>query len=169
MTGKIYAVMWLDPGKTTGIASYLADADNFQSGQLDFLGTCQTLERWATSRYILLKLGWEKYIVTGGRRTGLPEYSYEVIGVAKWMCSRYGIEPLPSVPSSARIVASHAMLKKVGWYAPGNGHANDAAQHLLAYYLRTRTLPSQLHEKLFTHQDHPGMLDTAPQEVIMNE
>ena len=35
--------------------------------------------------------------------------------------------------------ATDDKLRRLGWYKPGKGHANDAARHLLLWFAKHRT------------------------------
>jgi hypothetical protein len=143
-------VVWLDPGKMTGWAS-MDEYGNFSSGQSNFEDMAGAIESWCVIFGPALWLGWERYNVTqGGGKTGTPEYSLEMIGVAKWLCYHHGVTTLKAMPSSARKLGDELKLKRLGWRRPGMVHANDAASHLLAWALREKRLPQRLLDLLFT-------------------
>lgn len=135
-------VLWLDPGKVTGHASYVLPDGPFMSGELEFQDVGNQLEFMTSSYGQTLTLGWETFIVTP--KSG-PDahYALEVIGVARWLGQKYSVELLPPVPASSRSLAGLQKLKRIGWFKPGKGHANDAAQHLLAWLIKTRQLPTE--------------------------
>lgn len=143
-------VVWLDPGKTTGIA-WLETDGFFGSDQFDFLGLGEWLIHYTIMFGTSMHLGWEMYVITGGGgRFGTAGYSLETIGMVKWLthCARTTV--LDPQPSSARKLGDDDKLKQLGWYKPGKRHANDAANHLLSHLLRTRSLPPDLTKRLFT-------------------
>ena len=142
-------LVWLDPGLTTGIAWF--NGERFDSCQLIF----QDVGVWLTSHLLGLRerahVGWEHYVVTGGGgRFGTPAPSLETIGMTRWICHEHGATILPAQPSSARKLGGDDKLKRLRWYKPGKRHANDAANHLLSYLLRTHSLPPELAGRLFT-------------------
>lgn len=143
-------VIWLDPGKMTGWAMF-EDMVTFSSGQADFDGIDDMINMWCGLMRDELWLGWERYLVTqGGGRSGSPEYSLEVIGATKSACRRNNVTVLQPMPSASRKLGDDLKLQRLGWRQPGMRHANDAANHLLAWLLREKRLPTHLTQKLFT-------------------
>lgn len=143
-------IVWTDPGQTTGAAWYDMELSVFGSGQYDL----DDLRRKLTAlRGIFgdrMALGWELYISTsGGARTGTPTPSNKAIGMMQSLADEQGIVLLKPQPSSARNLGSVTFLRRLGWYKPGKGHANDAAQHLLAHLIRQRPMHEPIREKLF--------------------
>lgn len=150
MIGDSTAIVWLDPGKLTGWARLDAE-ETFLSGQEEFNRMDELIDHWTAIGGPGLWLGWEMYIVTpGGGSVGTAHYSLEMIGAARSACRRHGTTVLRAMPSSARKLGDDAKLRKLGWYRPGHRHANDAANHLLAFLLRERLLPGHLARSLFT-------------------
>lgn len=146
MTERQDVVCWLDPGLTTGLAWWDPETWKFFSGQYlpdDLLPTLADLASNVPGR---LAVGTEKYLVTP-RGRGIPKYSLEIIGQVQGMADQGLFTLLPSMPSSARMLGNVQMLRRLGWYKPGKGHANDAAMHTLAYLLRERKLPRELIKK----------------------
>ena len=147
---RCQGLVWLDPGKLTGWAM-LDNQDGFHSGQEDFAGIDDLVNAWGRMFGVTLWLGWEMYIVTqGGGRSGDPAYSLEVIGAVKSACRRHLVHTLSPMPSAARKLGGDDKLKRVGWYTPGKRHANDAANHLLAYLLREGAITTTMKDQLFT-------------------
>lgn len=160
--GERTFVVWLDPGKVTGVAHYdLTDA-SFISGQMEV----DDLRLYFTEALIpafgdRLTIGWEMFLNTsGGSRTSDPAYSNAVIGVVRSIATEYGIPLLKPQPSSARKLGSAVMLRRLGWYRAGQGHANDAAQHLLADLLKRSPMPHEIRTKLFPGYTPRGTLTT---------
>lgn len=147
--GAYSAVVWLDPGKLTGWAM-LDSTDTFLSGQEDFDHIDDLVNGWAALAGPGLWIGWEMYLVTtGGGKTGIPRYSFEVIGAAKSACRRHSATMLKPMPSSSRKLGDDPKLKRMGWWKPNHRHANDAANHLLAWALRENMLPVEYKDRLF--------------------
>ncbi len=139
--------IWLDPGKTTGWA-YLTENYSFHSGQLDFMQLGSQLEMSCSIHGSALWLGWEDFIITP--RTAAmhgSEFALEVIGMTRYIAQKYECTLLPPCSPSGRELGSLQKLRRLGWYTPGKPHANDAAQHLLAYALRDHLLPDDLLSK----------------------
>lgn len=142
-------VVWLDPGLTTGWAS-LYGGQSFESGQGSFTEVGDMLDAHGNLYQEDLAIGWEQYIVTpGGGIAGTANPPIEVIGMAKWIGYWHNATTLTPVPSSFRLPASTQMLKKLGWYRPGQEHANQAARHLLAWMFREKLLTVKQHLALF--------------------
>jgi hypothetical protein len=145
-------VVWLDPGLTTGWATYDLSQHEFKSGQGDLFATGTRLTSLAKWYRGGLAVGWERYLVLPGSGgiTGTAEPSLETIGMARWICLSHGVTVLDPVPSAMRKLGGDDKLRRLSWYHPGQRHANDAANHLLSWFLRSGTLPGHLHGQLFT-------------------
>lgn len=142
-------VVWADPGLTTGLAWYDMTADRFGSGQYDLDDLRRKLQDLAVYADRMV-LGYEQFIVTsGGARSSTPVHSHRVIQVLDAFAAGGEIPLAVPQPSSARALGSVVYLRRLGWYKPGRGHANDAAQHLLADLLKRHPIPSQVRGKLF--------------------
>jgi hypothetical protein len=134
------ALIWLDPGETTGYAILTPD-HQFACGQSQGLYATGvwldgTLRRYRAGAHI----GWEAYRVLGAR-SAESTVGLRVMGVAQWLAMEYGSRILPEVSSEMRTPASPATLKRLGWYEKGMPHAMDASRHLLAYLMRTGLAP----------------------------
>jgi hypothetical protein len=146
-------VIWVDPGQTTGWASYDRGRDVFLSGQELFVPFGELLT--ATVRFLNhdVMIGWERFLVAG-RRAGEPKYSMEVIGMIKWIARDCTL--LTPTASASRSMASPAILKRLGWWNRGHGHANDAAQHLLTWYTDDKSRLTPRMEQAFRDDLHEG-------------
>lgn len=154
-------VVWADPGLMTGLAWYDVPADDFQSGQYGPEDLVRKLDQLAKGRRRRLLLGYEKFIATsGGRKTSSSEYSQRAIRVLDDWAFTAEVPVLRSQPSSARNLGQVVWLRRLGWYKPGKGHANDAAQHLLADLLRRQPMPHAIRSKLFPGYTARGNLAT---------
>lgn len=144
-------IVWLDPGQTTGLASYDLVTGNFVSWQYSH----EDLEhRFVQDLFPLYRdrmvIGYERYIVTsGGLKTSTPRHAIEAITIVRLLAAGADVPVLKPQPSSARKLGSPVMLRRLGWYKPGKVHANDASQHLLSHLLKMRPMPSAIREKLF--------------------
>lgn len=149
MSSKTF-IVWLDPGKTTGFACYDMERGTFRSEQYERDDLVRQLDALYPMVGLRMAVGWEKFIHTsGGSRTSSPEHADEAIGAVRGWSREHPVELLKPQPSSARKLGSAVMLRRLGWYKPGNGHANDAAQHLLADLLKRRPMPHEIRTKLF--------------------
>lgn len=144
-------VVWADPGLMTGLAWYDLEADEFHSDQYtpdDLRRKLDDLGRLASDRMLL---GYEQFIVTsGGPRTSTPEHAHRAIQILTGFAKEYAHVLLAKPqPSSARKLGNAVFLRRLGWYKPGRGHANDAAMHLLADLLRRQPMPAPVRGRLF--------------------
>ncbi len=154
-------VTWLDPGKTTGGATYDCATGEFASWQHEDDGYVEELDRLIVRYGTRLAVGYEMYIVTAaGPRSGTPKYSQGVISNVRDMAQHGMFSLLKPVPSSARFLGGPVLLRRLGWHKPGKVHANDAAMHTLAYLLRTPPIPANI-RKLFTGYEF-GCYDQRP-------
>lgn len=150
MSDRQNVIVWLDPGKLTGVASWDEEAGAFFSWQYEIDDLVKRLKAMAVLYEGRMSLGWEKYIITsGGVRTGDPSYSRNAISQVSVLADDGLFDVLPSMPSSSRALGSPALLNRLGWRKPGKVHANDAAQHLLAYLLKQRPMSAHVRHKLF--------------------
>lgn len=146
--------LYTDPGMTTGWASF--SELGFKSGQHDFDGICSYLERLTSYHGPNLHIGWEDFIITS--KTYIKKeshWSMEVIGVIRWLAHKHGCKLLPTYTSSTLLPKGNEQLKRMGWYAVGMGHANDAAQHLMHYMMYDKKLPSNLLDRLLERDVEP--------------
>lgn len=135
----------LDPGKTTGFVTYDRELDEYIPYELNFKDTCAKLMTApAASLEGGLLLAAEGFIITPqtAKNTQAP-WSLELIGVTRMVSEVYLQRPLIiQQPSAAKRFSTDTRLKRMGWYRPGKGHANDGGRHLLLL-LATRGLLSQ--------------------------
>lgn len=137
----VKAVLALDPGKTTGWAQFILDGQSYQCGQTTFTETCAMIEEQTGGWGDRLLLVSESFIINMAtvKNTQAP-WSLELIGVARYFAmTRCHRDLALQMPSSAKGFASDDRLRKLGWYVPGQGHAMDAARHLILA-LATRKL-----------------------------
>jgi hypothetical protein len=161
-------VIWYDPGKTTGYALYNLDTDSFASGQYGENDEMMIprLRDLASLVYSPeeVAVGYEKYLTVGGPRGGSPKHSLPVIGRIEEAVRECGYTMLPSQPSSARMLGGPVMLRRMGWYKPGQPHANDAAMHTLAMLMKIKPMPYAVRKKLFPGYT-PGATISASAEA----
>lgn len=129
-------VLALDPGKTTGVATYDLRTGEFESSQLDYDGVCQLMMKVASEAPHIDLVSEDFVITVQTAKNTQATWSLELIGVARMVSRMYGGQDLIlQMPANAKRMMSDDMLKLIGWHKPGQGHANDAARHLGLYLL----------------------------------
>lgn len=143
-------IVWADIGLLTGLAWYDRDKDVFDSGQYNYADLRTQLELLDHSAGGRMALGYERFITTsGGPRGSTPEHAYRAQQVLDDFARTAMVPVLTPQPSSARKLGQVVYLRRLGWHKPGKGHANDAAQHVLAHLLKLRPMPKSIQGKLF--------------------
>lgn len=144
-------VVWADPGLLTGLAWYDLETDAFHSGQYTPDDLRRKLDGLGQLHADRMALGYESFVHTsGGPRTSSPEHAHRAIQILSGFAKEYAsVQLLKPQPSSARKLGSVVFLRRLGWHKPGRGHANDAAQHLLADLLRRQPMPAAVRGRLF--------------------
>lgn len=143
-------IAWFDPGLTTGAAVYDITADAFHSGQHDYVSLTRQLQEMHDTYGGRLAVGWELYVQTPRPRPGSKAaYSQRAIALIDEACQQHGTPVLKCQPSSARMAKSTAVfLRRLGWYRPGQQHANDAACHLFRHIVRMHPVPENVRKHL---------------------
>src|ERR1700722_3515069 len=155
--------LWFDPGLLTGVCAVdSGTGDLLYLDEHDLLRTGQMLE-WGVQTFhgpkplidgmTLLtgvQVGWESYRIMKGPQTQAP-WSLEVIGALKYQALKHGYKILEPAAPAERLVCTPKMLKDIGWYpkVKGKKDALSAAQHTVAWWLRTDTLPEQYTEAIY--------------------
>jgi hypothetical protein len=88
-----------------------------------------------------LSVGWEKFTIHAKTPAADAHHAIEMIGVARRAALIHGCPILSPAAPGDRNVATMAKLKALGWWVPGKDDAQSAAQHALAWMLRTNNLP----------------------------
>lgn len=143
---ELDVIAWYDPGLTTGSAIYDIAADHFRSWQSthdELPGNVRHLHDTYGDR---LAVGWELYIQTPRPRPGSEaKHSVKAITLITEICETYDIPVIKGQPSSARMAKSTVVfLRRLGWYRPGQQHANDAACHLFRHLIRMKPVPENV-------------------------
>lgn len=143
-------IVWADLGLLTGLAWYDLEKDVFASGQYNYQDLRKKLYDLADACDSRMVVGYEKFIVTsGGPRTSTPEHALRAEQVIKDFSREWSIPLTTPQPSSARKLGQVVYLRRLGWYRPGLGHANDAAQHVLSAVMKMHPMPKSIRQKLF--------------------
>jgi hypothetical protein len=154
-------IVWSDPGLLTGLAWYDVETGDFGSGQYGPEDLSRKLVQLSEARTGRMVVGYERFISTsGGARTSSPKYSHHAISVIEDFAYTAQVPVLKPQPSSARKLGNVIWLRRLGWYKPGKGHANDAAQHLLSDLLKRQPVPHGIRTKLFPDYTPRGTLAT---------
>lgn len=158
MTAEPTFIVWLDPGLVTGMACYDLEEENFLSWQYELVDLRRRFEVLIPAFGHRMAVGWEMFLNVGGPRSSTPGPSNQAIGLVRTLVEESGtnVSLLKPQPSSARALGQTVFLKRLGWHKPNQGHANDAAQHLLAYLLKQRPMPSSIRAKLFPGYEGRG-------------
>ncbi len=123
-------IVALDPGLTTGWAEW--HGGTFPSSEHpDPLGLLMELDNLV---HRLDEVVCENFVPRPGVRSWQPD-ALHIIGAVRYFCHRERV-PLHLPMPSSKTFATDARLKKAGMYVPANGHANDAARHLLRRLVR---------------------------------
>lgn len=127
-------VVALDPGRTTGYAM----GDISEDGHM-IIATGQ--HKWS-QRDLHNNLEWYQpdYIVYETfeyrrKKDRADLYPRELIGVIELYADVENIRTHTQSPSSAMTYFTDTRLKEDGVYKPGKPHANDAARHLLYWFV----------------------------------
>jgi hypothetical protein len=136
-------VLWIDPGKMTGLAwlwqvnagtSFWADEFAFQEAGQHIADTCA---RFGPT----LAVGWETYRVDRSLPQTNARDAIEPIGVARWHAQKYGCRILPEGQRHTPTPADRQLLTRIGWWVPGKNDAQSAAWHMHNWCVRTGNLP----------------------------
>lgn len=138
-------VLAIDPGPHTGLA--------FWSGGMPgvpIAANCEEFRAWQVEGNDATWWEYEKYLVEprddyrpdvvvcedfhiGGSRASEANVTIELIGIARYLCAEYGRSFVLQSPADARGFSSTEKLKRMGWWVPGQEHAQSASRHMLRY------------------------------------
>ena len=143
-------IAWFDPGLDTGGAVYDITADRFASGEYTYEQLKNHLDTLLLTYGSHLAVGWELYVQTPRPRPGSKaEHSNKAITIISEYCGKHGIPVIKGQPSSARRAPdTKVFLRRLGWYRPGQDHANDAACHLFRHLIRWKPVPENVRKGL---------------------
>lgn len=127
----------VDPGLTTGVAMFRHGGlpnfeHNFTSGQVEGRGEFMDTFDEMVEMGVPLAVVCESYTITGATAQKSQQVdALYIIGALEYVCRKLGFPFELQSPAQAKSFATDEKLQAIGWYAPGNGHANDAARHAL--------------------------------------
>jgi hypothetical protein len=136
-------VLWLDPGGMTGFACL--EFGRFWCDEYDWDKACDRLASICGHYRSALYIGWERFTILPDTHKKSPQpEAYEFPGVVKYLARAYGCALLQPAAPKQRQEATPQMLRKLGWWLPGKNDAQSAAQHLLAFLMRSNCVPPEL-------------------------
>lgn len=133
---KLIHVWAFDPGQTTGWCHLsvfenevgvfnCGEADHFQIGNM--LYDNPALKAAVKNTSVDTIFVAERFTMTS--KVSPAPWSLETIGLIRYFASFYQIPFYLQTPSQAKTLVSNDILKKLGLYNPGKGHAMDATRH----------------------------------------
>jgi hypothetical protein len=151
------AVLWVDPGKMTGVAFYQTKpwTENwdyqalpyFAADEKPFGPACRDIESMCAAWTGRLAFGWERFDInseTHKKTRGGTTDAMHIIGVCRYLAARYGCQQLPEAAQHTPDKLEQEQLKKLGWWVPGKDDAQSAAAHMLRWLVRSNELtPAQ--------------------------
>src|SRR5690348_10594298 len=131
------AVLWIDPGKMTGLAYYghLRQSEPYRwiCDEFDFVNAGEQIKAITEAHWNTLSVGWETFTIFPKTPAADAHHAIEMIGVARYHAMRHGCRILTPASPDQRKVATREMLEAIGWWMPGKDDAQSAAQHALAW------------------------------------
>lgn len=125
-------IIGLDPGLKTGWAMYDTDTGEFEAKEYPRIVLYRRLDSmvFAATHPTLVV---ERYTINAktAKRSAQPD-ALRVLGAVDFLWSTGGVF-LAYSPTARKPFGTNAKLKALGWFSGGEGHADDAARHLLAY------------------------------------
>lgn len=138
------AVMWIDPGGMTGLAT-LTKGTDFWTDEFPPQQACEIIANFCHMWNHGAVIGWERFHIGPGTHKLTQEpihQTIETIGVARYLATAHHVRILTPAAPEDRKAASAAMLRKLGIWPAGKDDAQSAAQHLVSWCLRTGDMPS---------------------------
>jgi hypothetical protein len=137
------AVVGIDPGNVTGcFGAIIYMYDNSPTWSLtthEELRSATRVRDWLvhyvehvveTPNFVV---GVERYVITPRtHKLSRQPAALEIIGVVTEVCNELHVDCRLQMKSEVVKLGSDVKLRGLGWYSPGQGHANDAARHALA-------------------------------------
>jgi hypothetical protein len=150
----VKAVVWVDPGLSTGFAAWDFETGQLWQAEAGMMAAGEAMTSMVRKYGRGLSVGIERYTITErtAKLSPQPE-ALLVTGIVQYVAWTGGCELLPSAAPADRLLAQDGWLKALGWWPQGmaDDDALSATKHLLAWMLRTRNLPSKLWPVLFTN------------------
>jgi hypothetical protein len=137
------AVLWVDPGRMTGVICWEPPGKLQFCKEHLFMEAGTAIEaacRWYKTH---LLVGWEHFTIFPKTPPADAHYAIEMIGVTRRLATQYNCKILEPAQPDQRNLATPEMCKALGWWVPGKDDAQSAAQHMLAWMMRTDCLPNR--------------------------
>lgn len=136
-----------DPGETTGWCHISIHEDGevgvFNCGETDHLGIGNMLFDNQALKHVLSKkeietvFVIEKFIMNS-KITQSP-WSLETTGLIRYFALRYNVPLIDTQkPSEVKNLITNDVIKRAGFWVPGQGHAMDSVRHCLWYLIVKR-------------------------------
>ena len=153
MTAPPWPVLWIDPGKMTGLALWSpggisSPEHTFWCDEFDFMTAGDHVEAICIYHATGLRVGWEHFHVHARTPGDDAHHAIEMIGVVRRIACRARVITLKPAPPGSRDIATREMLEHIGWWVTAKDDAQSAAQHMLAWMLRSDQVPSEIDVKL---------------------
>ncbi len=137
----------IDPGLTTGWATYNDSTREFESGEVrgrdrfyDWMEQwgMHLVDEWMRGTppdHVVIER-WDVRKDTFGKSA--QEDARYIIGAVEWWARPSWITYHEQRPAEAKSFSTNDKLRKLNWYTGGEGHGDDAARHLLVYLAKQR-------------------------------
>ncbi len=134
-------ILAYDPGKTSGLAEYDTETDDWRAWALPWFESCdyvvgRVFERWPDL------VVCENFTISQRTLTQGADHKWPTggIGVADWACRKAGIPFEKQSPGDAKQLVSDAVLRNMKWKTKGVDHPDDATRHLILALVRHRAI-----------------------------
>jgi hypothetical protein len=136
----------IDPGETTGVAIWMGVPMQRPLEWCAQLRENSTVVAAITGFLdVDTVVACERFMIGSRTHKKKRTHAPDIIGDVRGLCERRGATFLEQNASDAKSFATDDLLRNVGWYVTGKGHAMDAARHLvLAVARRDKELFSEL-------------------------
>jgi hypothetical protein len=144
--------MWIDPGGMTGLATLIGGQD-FWTDEFPPQRAADMIDLFCTRWNYGGVVGWERFHIgpQTHKLTQEPVHqTIEMIGVARYLATSRHVRILTPAAPDDRKVANPTVLRSLGIWPAGKDDAQSAAQHLVAWCLRTGNLPAHWRASLHT-------------------
>lgn len=140
-TTKRTLIVGVDPGVTTGVATWDVETKTFHSFQADEHEFYEFVNGNA-DRVRHMQIEFFTINQATVRKTVVYDSLY-LIGYLRFMSYSAGFPIGFTKPADVMSSFDDAALKRVEWFQKGQGHANDAARHLSHYCTRNRLVEAK--------------------------